>query len=360
MAADADFEAAWEYLPYDAKKALAEELPKIPADGVGAQLRQRIRNAVVAISVLLRHGSDAFKYKYGQYDLFTGSSASRRPPSKYAMHIAKRLMGSSALDLRTAMQRLEKVVYAYHAAGHKRLPSDRLLDETIAWAFAVRVRKPRPFSGAWFLGKREQVGQYVPWTEVEPVLSAHSLWPERCDLPWYAWCWRLLAEAGVLNYTTADEREIVRMKAIAVVGIYGGYCLLALDELKHIRPQELYVALDGNPLLWDRQVFLTARDEVARTILGHYKRLDAADQQRGRLQFDGAGLEALHEDLEASLPLLGDSLERHYAQPSNWKYPEGITTHRSHNQMLWEKRRARIQRWMMDGFRASMRKKAAT
>lgn len=349
MPGDKDFRKAWEYLPYHVKKALVLELPKIPDEGAGAQVRKRIRNAVVATGVLLEHGSDAYKDKHGQVDLFTGSGASRHPPGPHAMLIATRLMGAEEKDLRTCLKRLEKVVYAYRAAGHVKLPSERVLDETIAWAFAVRVRKPRPYTGEWLLGKRVAGGKQFTWTEVEQALKTNALWPEGCDLPWYAWCWKLLAEASLTEYRNAQELDLVRLRAIALQHIYADYCLLVFGERLHWDGQKLFVALGGTPLAWDQGACLAQRADVAGAILGHYKRLDEELRNKGRLQFDGGASEAMLEDMEASLPLMGDTLREHFASPTNWSHEPGVSDLRKYNRTLLDKRLEDVRKWLVLG-----------
>jgi len=346
---DKDFWAAWEYLSYDAKKALMIGLPKIPLEGVGAQVRKRVRNAVVASGVLLKHGGDAYKEKHGQVDLFTGSGSSRQPPSAHSMQIAKRLMGSEEKDLITCLKRLEKVVYAYGAAGHVRLPSDRVLDETIAWAFAVRVRKPRPFTGEWLLGKRVSGGKQFTWAEIEPAMKSHALWPEGCDVAWYGWCWKLLAEASLTDHSNAEELDLVRLRAIALQHIYADYCLLVFGERPYWDGQKLFEALGGAPLSWNEEACIRQRPDVAGAILGHYKRLDEELRNKGRLQFDGGASEAMMEDMEASLPLMGDTLYEHYSDPATWVYEPGVSDVRKHNRALYDKRMVYVRKWLVLG-----------
>ncbi len=349
---DPAFTDAWDYLPVGAKKALAGWMPKIPKEGVGAQVRQRIRNGVVAAGVLFKHGSKAYENKHGQVDLFSGSGASRRPPSKHAMHIAKRLMGSDERSLRTCLERLEKVVYAYNASGHERFPSDRILDDTVEWAFAVRVRKPKPFSGAWLLGQRDAAAPTLQWEQVVEPFKRCSLWPEACDIAWYAWCWQLMTEAGLTEYRNAEERDLVRLRAVAMQHIYADYCLVVFSERSGWTGERLYVALGGQRLAWDRHAFMALRADVSGAILGHYKRLDDALRNKGRLQFEGGATDALLEDLETTLPLLGNTLKEHFKDPSTWVERPGSAQHRVLDRSPYDERRKLLATWVMGGMRA--------
>lgn len=352
MPGDDDFTAAWEYLPSDAKKALSAALPKLPTEGVGAQLRQRVRNAVVAAAVLFKHGRAAYANKHGQVDLFTGSSVSRRPPSKHAMHIAKRLMGSDEKSLRVCLKRLEKVVYAYNASGHGLFPSDRILDETVEWAFAVRVRKPKPFAGAWLLGQRDTAVPTLPWEQVVESFKRCSLWPEACDIAWYAWCWQLMTEAGLTEFRNAKEHDLVRLRAVAMQHIYADYCLIVFSERSGWTGERLYMALGGQRLAWDRHAFMTQRADVSGAILGHYKRLDHALRNKGRLQFEGGATDALLEDLETTLPLMGNTLKEHFKDPSTWVDRPGSAMRRVLYHSPFEERRKLLAAWLMGGMQA--------
>ncbi|MBK9176618.1 MAG: hypothetical protein IPM46_09850 [Flavobacteriales bacterium] len=345
---DDDFAEAWEYLPSDAKKALAAALPKLPSEDIGAQLRQRIRNAVVVAGVLFKYGSHAYEYKHGQVDLFTGSGASRKRPSKLAMHIAKRLMGSDEKSLRTSLKRLEQVVYAYSANGHTKLPSDRLLDDTIQWAFAIRVRKPRPFLGASLILSRRSDVPVMPWSAVERAFKACSLWPEGSDVPWYEWCWKLLTEAGLTEYRNAEERDLVRLRAVALQFIYWDYCIIVFNRMRTLTGEKLYVALGGSRLGWHRQAALAQRADVAGVILGHYKRLDDSLRRKGRLQFEGGASHALLDDLQASLPLLGDTLKAHFQNPASTATGPGTSGGKS-GPATYERKIGYLHSWVVAG-----------
>ncbi|MEO8588130.1 MAG: hypothetical protein ABI432_02085 [Flavobacteriales bacterium] len=312
-------------------------------------MRKRIRNAVVAAGVLFRDGSTAYKDKHGQVDLFTGSAASRRPPEKHAMHIAKRLMGSDEKSLRVCLKRVEKVVYAYNAAGHARLPSDRILDDTIEWAFAVRVRKPRPYTGEWLLGKHVTSEAQLPWAAVEAGFMAGSLWPGGCDVPWYAWCWKLMAETGLTEQRSAAELDLVRLRAVALQHIYADYCIMVFNERRAWTGEKLYVALGGNRLAWEPQAFMAQRMDVAGAILGHYKRLDDELRNKGRLQLEGGASEALLEDLETSLPLMGDTLKEHFDNPATWVNKPGVSDLRKYNRARFDKKMENLRHWLVTG-----------
>lgn len=352
MGHDPDFANAWEYLPADAKKALATWLPKITKSGVGEQVRQAIRNAVVAAGTLYEHGSDAYEDKHGQVNLFSGAATTRRPPSKHAIHIAERLMGADAKSLGVCLGRLEKVVYAYNTNGHKRFPTNRVLDQTIEWAFAIRIRKPKPFAGAWLISPRNTDAPTVTWDEVQGAFKACSLWPEGCDLPWYAWCWQLMTEVGLTEFRDEREHDLVRLRAVALQHIYADYCLIVFSERPNWNGEKLYIALGGPRLAWDRHAFLAQRTDVAGAILGHYKRLDNAMRNKGRLEFEGGATEAILEDLEATLPLMAPTLKDHFKDRSTWLDRPNGPDRQALDHSPYEERRKLLIAWMMRAMRA--------
>ncbi|MFZ1617537.1 MAG: hypothetical protein WAT41_09340 [Flavobacteriales bacterium] len=249
------------------------------------------------------------------------------------------------------MKRLEQVVYAYNGAGQVRMPSERALDEAIEWAFAIRLRKPRPCSGEWLIKERQPNAPVLSWAEVEGGFMRCSFWPEGCDVPWFSWCWKLLTEAGLTEFEDPRAKDLVILRAVVLQHIYWDFCLTAFDKMRRRSGERLYIALGGNRLEWDEHASMAQRFEVAGTILGHYKRFDEDRSNRGMLQFTGGAVQALFEDLEAALPLKGDTLKEHFSDPAMWADDSKFYDMGKQSMTRFEKKMKLIEGWLILGMK---------
>lgn len=348
-AADPHLAEAWRLLPHAAKRALGDGIPKIPSSAVGSRIRHRLQQAILTVAAMLRYGRDAVTKDRRQSDLFMQDIPPGAAPDRCTLHIAERLMGASEADLGRCMNQLERLAHAYAEGADVNVPSMGTVDTAIMRAFSIRTRKPKPWSGDWLLGEAPSSENCVPWAEVEPVFRSNCIWGCKSDLPWYRWCWQILASAGSTAYGTAADHDRVLLRAIGIWHIYVDYCALAMDKINEFEGEDLFVRFGGNLLNWEESRYHVERDLVARTILGHYARLDEQVDEYGSRAIEVEGSIAFLEDLEATLPLIGESLEEYYANSFNWRITADPTDAEAENQFYFEERYMRILGWVKDG-----------
>lgn len=194
----------------------------------------------------------------------------------------------------------------------------------------------------------------IAWEQIEPVIRSVAVEASPKQLPWLRWCWVILDEFGKTSYVNETGRSQVLMRAGVLIGMLSEYEFIALDKPVSRDPEKIYKSLCDWLDCTLRVPLGPELIEVSKTIQENYRPLHELRQWYDRTDRSSIPWYDLQEDMERTLPLLGDSIQDHYRhrmiRPTEFD-EEQFEDLDEYVEYLVDERYDRIWRWFDQGMR---------
>jgi len=155
----------------------------------------------------------------------------------------------------------------------------------------------------------------VTWADIEPVLRSEAEPLNAKQLAWLKWCWVILEEFGKTSWGNEVARAAVLMRASVLVGMLAEFEFLVMDKPVAHHPEQIFQRLCDWLECSHRAALGPEVEVVAKTLQEDYRPLNELRQRYDRSDRSSIPWYDLQEDMERTLPLLGDSIQDHYSHP---------------------------------------------